>query len=76
MTHKPALRNLPDGSLTREEVNGLLDEIVSYRSALARIGEIAKAFDISMGGKETFHPLAPPRVELIRDIVRNTLDDS
>jgi hypothetical protein len=45
----------------------------ALRAALAQISEIAKAFDISMGGQETFHALAPPRVKQVRDIARAAL---
>jgi hypothetical protein len=46
----------------------------ALRAALAQIEEIVKAFDISMGGEETFHSLVPPKVKRIRDIARAALE--
>ena len=62
--HNPSLRNCPECG----------EDVIGLRAALARIEQIAKAFDISMGGEETFHPLAPPIVKQIRDIAREALD--
>jgi 2'-5' RNA ligase len=75
MTYQnPSLRQLPDGSLTREEVNELVDRIESLEAALVQIEQAVKPFDISMSGESHFQPLSPPKVKKVWDIAREALD--